>query len=139
MVSKINQQFEGKRLKYFWLWLSIGCSYLAYIIYGSLTPDPVDVHIDGFDKVMHFSAYALLMMWFAMIFHKPVHRKAYAIVFIAVGVGLEFAQQAGGVRYFEFSDMVANSLGVLVGYFVTRGCAKYHLFRIEQHLMNKAD
>jgi len=138
MVSKINQQFEGERLKYFWLWLFIGCSYLAYIVYGSLTPNPVDVQIDGFDKVMHFSAYALLMIWFAMIFHKTIYRNAYAIGFIMLGVGLEFAQQAGGVRYFEFSDMLANSLGVLAGYFVTRGCGKYHLFRIEQHLINKA-
>jgi len=138
MVSKINQQYEGERLKYFWLWLFIGCAYLAYIIYGSLTPDPVDVQIDGFDKIMHFSAYALLMIWFAMIFHKAIYRNSYAIAFIMLGVGLEFAQQAGGVRYFEFGDMVANSLGVLAGYFVTRGCGKYHLFRIEQRLIKKA-
>ena len=138
MVSKINQQFEGERLKYFWGWLLIGYLYLAYIIYGSLTPDPVNIHVDGFDKVMHFSAYALLMMWFAMIFHKSITRNIYALLFVLLGVGLEFAQQAGGVRYFEFSDMVANSLGVLAGYLVTRGCGKYHLFRIEQRLINKA-
>lgn len=139
-MTVINKNFEERQLKYFWLWLLIGCLYMAYIIYGSLTPDPmlVQVSIDGFDKVMHFAAYALLMMWFAMIFYKTKARIAYAILFIGLGVGLEFAQQAGGVRYFELSDMLANSLGVVTGYFVTRGCGKYHLFRIEQQLLNKA-
>lgn len=129
---------EDQKLKYFWLWLLIGCLYLAYIVYGSLTPDPVDVHIDDFDKVMHFSAYALLMIWFAWIFYKQSSRYLMAVLFIGIGVGLEFAQQAGGVRYFEFSDMIANSLGVLAGYFVTRGCGRFHLLRIEQKLLNKA-
>ena len=139
MVTATNNNFEDRQLKYFWLWLLIGYSYVAYIVYGSLTPNPVDViHIEDFDKVMHFSAYALLMIWFAMIFYKAKVRLAHAVLFVGLGVGLEFAQQAGGVRYFEFSDMVANSLGVMAGYFVTRGCGKYHLFRIEQRLLNKA-
>lgn len=137
-MATSNKSFEGRQLKYFWLWLVVGYLYVAYIVYGSLTPNPIDVHIDDFDKVMHFAAYALLMMWFAMIFYKAKARVIHAVLFVGLGVGLEFAQQAGGVRYFEFSDMIANSLGVMTGYFVTRGCGKYHLFRIEQRLLNKA-
>ncbi|MDH5392387.1 MAG: VanZ family protein [Gammaproteobacteria bacterium] len=137
-MSATTSPFEGQKLKYFWLWLLLGYLYLAYIIFGSLTPSPVEVHIDDFDKIMHFSAYAILMMWFAMIFYNARARVLHAVAFVALGVALEFAQQAGGVRYFEFSDMVANSLGVLAGYAVTRGCGKYHLLRIEQKLLNKA-
>ncbi|MDH5424802.1 MAG: VanZ family protein [Gammaproteobacteria bacterium] len=129
---------EEQKLKYFWLWLFVGYLYIAYIVYESLTPSPVDMGIDDFDKVMHFSAYALLMLWFAMIFYTVRSRMIHAALFIALGVGLEFAQQAGGVRYFEISDMLANSLGVLAGYFATRGCGKYNLLRIEQRLFNKA-
>lgn len=138
MTAVTNAQFEGQKLKYFWLWLLIGYAYLSYIIYGSLTPSPVEVNIDDFDKVMHFSAYALLMIWFAMIFYSAHARVIHAIAFAGLGVGMEFAQQAGGVRFFEFSDMIANSVGVLTGYFVTRGCGKYHLLRIEQHLLGRA-
>lgn len=139
-MATSNKGFEERQLKYFWLWLMIGYLYVAYIVYGSLTSDPIDLHmhIDDFDKVMHFAAYALLMMWFAMIYYKEKARVIHAALFIGLGVGLEFAQQAGGVRYFEFSDMIANSLGVMAGYVVTRGCGKYHLFRIEQRLLNKA-
>jgi len=137
MSANKSQILEEHKLKYFWGWLTIGCLYLAYIIYGSLTPDPVDIQIDDFDKVMHFSAYALLMIWFAWIFYKPLSRYTMVVLFIALGIGLEFAQQAGGVRYFEFSDMIANSLGVLAGYFVTRGCGRFHLIRIEQRLLKK--
>ena len=131
-------EFAGQKLKYFWLWLSIGYLYVAYIVYGSLTSSPVEVHIDDFDKVMHFSAYALLMIWFAMIFYSAKGRLLHAVLFVMLGVGMEFAQQAGGVRFFEIGDMVANSLGVLAGYLVTRGCGKYHLLRIEQRLLNKS-
>lgn len=137
MSTNNSQILEKQTLKYFWAWLTIGCLYLAYIIYGSLTPDPVDIQIDDFDKVMHFSAYALLMIWFSWIFYKRSSRYIMVVLFIALGVGLEFAQQAGGVRYFEFSDMIANSLGVLAGYFVTRGCGRFHLLRIEQRLLGK--
>ena len=129
---------EEQKLKYFWGWLFIGCLYLAYIIYGSLMPNPIDVQIDDFDKVMHFAAYALLMIWFAMIFYKQSSRYLMVVSFIALGIGLEFAQEAGGVRYFEISDMIANSLGVMAGYFVTRGCGRFHLLRIEQRMLNKA-
>jgi len=138
MSANNSQILEEQKLQYFWVWLAIGCLYLAYIIYGSLTPNPVDVQIDDFDKVMHFSAYALLMIWFAWIFYKPLSRYTMVVLFIALGVGLEFAQQAGGVRYFEYSDMIANSLGVLAGYFVTRGCGRFHLIRIEQRLLKKS-
>jgi len=137
MNANNSQMLEQQTLKYFWGWLAVGCLYLAYIVYGSLTPDPIDVQIDDFDKIMHFSAYALLMIWFAWIFYKPSSRYIMAILFVALGVGLEFAQQAGGVRYFEYSDMIANSLGVLAGYFVTRGCGRFHLLRIEQRLLQK--
>lgn len=130
--------FAGQKLKYFWGWLAIGYLYLGYIIYGSLTPDPIDIQIDDFDKVMHFSAYAFLMIWFAMIFYSERGRVFHALLFVGLGVGLEFAQQAGGVRYFEYADMVANSLGVMAGYLVTNGCGKYHLLRIESHLFKKA-
>lgn len=128
---------EDQKLKYFWGWFLIGCLYLAYIIYESLTFDPVQIDIDDFDKVMHFSAYALLMIWFAWIFYKQSSRYIMVVLFIALGVGLEFAQQAGGVRYFEISDMIANSFGVLAGYFVTRGCGRYHLIRIEKRMLHK--
>lgn len=137
-MTTSNNSFEERQLKYFWLWLLVGYLYVAYIIYGSLTSNPIDVPIDDFDKVMHFAAYALLMMWFAMIYYKAKARVIHAVLFIGLGVGLEFAQQAGGVRYFEFSDMIANSLGVMAGYVVTRGCGKYHLYRIEQRLLSKA-
>ena len=138
MTDSTSPVLTEPKLTYFWLWLLIGCAYLTYIIYGSLTPNPINVAIDDFDKVMHFTAYALLMLWFGMIFYKLTVRYVLLASFIALGVGLEFAQQAGGVRYFEYADMIANSLGVLAGFLVTRKCGKYHLYRIEQRLLISA-
>ena len=43
-------------------------------------------------------------------------RLAYAALWSAMGVGLEFVQGGLGYRSFETADMLANALGVLVGW-----------------------
>ncbi|MDH5570823.1 MAG: hypothetical protein OEY89_03595, partial [Gammaproteobacteria bacterium] len=41
-------------------------------------------------------------------------RLFWGAVFIAMGIGLEFLQELGGIRYFEVYDMFANGLGVIL-------------------------
>jgi VanZ family protein len=68
------------------------------------------------DKVGHFVAYGLLMGWFCFLYVKTTTRVVYGLGFIAMGVGLEFAQGALGYRTYEVFDMYANTLGVLLGW-----------------------
>jgi len=44
----------------------------------------------------------------------------WAILLLVTGMGLEILQGLLGVRVMEYSDMLANSLGVLLGYGVWR-------------------
>ncbi len=60
-------------------------------------------------------AYALLMAWFAWLHPARGARLAYAGLWIAMGVALEFAQARTGYRSFELADMAANALGVAAG------------------------
>ena len=91
-----------------WLWA-------AAIVWLSLTPSPPDPGVAFGDKIGHFLAYAVLMFWFGILYRNPMPRAAYGILWIVLGVALEFAQGATGYRSFELADMAANALGVLVG------------------------
>ena len=92
------------------LWLALGWAMVAAVVWGSLTPAPPQA---GNDKIGHFAAYGVLMFWFAQLY---LSRLACAAGFIALGIALEFAQGWLGYRSFELYDMVADALGVLLGW-----------------------
>jgi len=62
--------------------------------------------------------YAALMFWFCQLHAARRARLAYAIAFVALGIGLEFVQRALGYRTFEVWDMVADAVGVGAGWLV---------------------
>ena len=88
---------------------------LLTIIYGSLTPDPVEVQIEQGDKLLHVAAYLVLMSWFANLYEAQRERVMCIAGCVALGVGLEFAQRLTAVRTFDVADMVANTAGVAMG------------------------
>jgi len=84
---------------------------VAAVVWGSLTPAPPPSA--GNDKLGHFVVYGVLMFWFAQLYPR---RSLYAAGFIGLGIALEFAQGWLGYRSFELYDMLANALGVLLGW-----------------------
>ncbi len=119
-------------LKYKWLWLFIGCLMIAFVVYSSLTTSPVTPGFKFSDKVMHVIGYCGLMGWFIQIYRDRNAQRLLAAGFIALGVGLEFLQDLGGVRVFEFNDMVANMLGVLIGWALAKTPLSRVLWRLER-------
>lgn len=102
-----------KRLKLKWLWLSIGYAMVVFVIYSSLSKSPMSPGVEVSDKLLHFMAYFGLMAWFVQIYQKPKVRYLLLLLLIVMGVLLEYLQALGGVRYFEFNDMLANSAGAI--------------------------
>jgi len=98
------------------LWLAAGCALVAAIVWLSVTPSPPEIDVQEGDKFEHVAAYAALMFWFCQLHTGRNARLAYAIAFIALGVGLEFVQRALGYRTFEVADMVADAIGVGAGW-----------------------
>lgn len=92
-----------------------GWLYAAALVWLSLTAEPPDPGIEHGDKLGHFLAYGALMFWFALLYRSGPARAAYASLWIAMGVALEFAQSATGYRAYELADMAASTLGVLAG------------------------
>lgn len=98
------------------LWLTLGWSIVAAIVWLSLTPSPPKLEVALGDKLGHFTAYGMLMFWFCQLYARRATRAAYAAGFVTMGIALEFIQGATGYRSFELLDMGANALGVAIGW-----------------------
>jgi VanZ family protein len=97
-------------------WLVCGWALVLFIVYLSLTPEPVQLTIEQGDKYGHVFAYATVMSWFANVYEKRAQRLQCALGFVALAVALEFAQRWTGYRSFELADMAAGTVGVCAGW-----------------------
>jgi len=120
------------------LWLTLGWLLIASVWYLSLMPQPpqIDLGIDFFDKISHFTAYAVMMGWFMQLYQATRTRLFYALGFICMGIAIEYLQGMGPDRLFEYADMLANTLGVVVLLGLTPGRFSHLLWRVEQKLFN---
>ena len=109
-------------LRYFNLWLGLGWLLVVLVCYLSLTSNPpgLNIKFQYMDKVGHFFSYFILMGWFAQLYKTFNARLFYVLFFILLGILLEVLQGLGGVRFFEYSDMVANTLGVVVTWAISK-------------------
>ena len=98
------------------IWRIVGTGLIAFVIWASLTPQPVAIPVENGDKLGHFAAYGTLMFWFAQLDARRRSRVMYALAFVVLGVSLEFAQRLTDYRTFEIADMVSNAIGVLIGW-----------------------
>ncbi|HEY7238608.1 MAG TPA: VanZ family protein [Burkholderiales bacterium] len=98
------------------MWLAVGWAMVAAIVWLSLTPSPPKVDFEQSDKVGHFLAYGGVMFWFAQLYVERKARLGYAAGFVAMGVSLEFIQGWTGYRDFELYDMLADGVGVALGW-----------------------
>jgi len=116
------------------LWLVLGIILVATVIYLSLTSSPVDLgtNFPYEDKVEHALAYFTLMFWFAQIYHGRSERILLAVIFISMGIMLEYFQSFNPHRYAEFGDMAANTTGVILGFYLTLTNARNCLLKIER-------
>jgi VanZ family protein len=110
-------------LRYLKLYLAIGWLLVLLVCYFSLTSSPpkIDIQFKYLDKLGHLFSYFILMTWFAQLYPKNKTRIYYALFFISLGVLLEVLQGLGGVRFFEYADMVANTTGVIIAFILARG------------------
>ncbi len=95
------------------LWLTIGWCLVALIVWLSLKP-PGDGPALINDKLAHLLAYFGLMLWFSKLY--PRHLLV-AMAILALGAALEVLQGWSGYRDMSFADLVADALGIGLGWF----------------------
>jgi VanZ family protein len=96
-------------------WLVCGWALVLLALYGSLTSNGTIAHAGINDKIMHAGTYATLSLWFAGIYP----RSRYVLIAIGLflmGISAEFLQgwmHAGRTK--DLFDVMANTIGILVG------------------------
>ncbi len=70
----------------------------------------------GLDKIEHFLAYFIVGALAFKAFLDPKTRNAICVFLIGVGVMLEVLHKYIPGRYFEYADMGANILGVVLAF-----------------------
>jgi len=124
------------QLRLRFLWMAIGYGLVFTVVYLSVTTAPVtiDMGLAYQDKLFHALAYFSLMAWFVQIYHDRFRRNMIALVFVFMGVAMEYVQGLGPVRMFEYADMFANTAGVLLGLLLSLTRARNMLVWIEARL-----
>lgn len=117
------------------LWLAVGWALMVAVVVLSLLPQPPPT-LPGWDwdKANHATAYAVQMFWFAQLYPCGRGRLAWAVALAGLGLGLEVLQGLGGARQYDLHDMLANLIGVALGWVVATTPAGRLLERVEDGL-----
>lgn len=130
---------EKYQLKHRKVWLGIGLVMVAAIIVLSLiTPPDINLPVQSSDKVLHVSAYFVLTFWFMQIIKGFKPSLWLGMSFVALGIGLEFAQATTGYRQYEVADMLANASGVVAGWLLGRTLLGSLLWHTENLLLGRS-
>lgn len=131
----MNQDSIGHGLVYRSYWLLIGWVLVLLVVYGSLTPKPVQIEVRYFDKFIHLFSYFVLMAWFGQLYAGIKWRVFFVCLFVFMGIVLELLQAMGGMRLFEYWDMLANAFGVFLAWYMLKITALASgLVRLESRL-----
>ena len=126
---------RGRSLHHYYWWTTAGYAVIGLVAYLSLTPTPPKlIEAPFIDKLEHLIAYSILMGWFAQIYVTRNRQIILAILFCLLGIMLEILQGVGGQRFFEYGDMMANALGVLLGWWLSNGVCRGWLARVDHFL-----
>jgi len=102
---------------------------LAVIVFSGLRPEPVPQVFDQQDKLHHMLGFAALMFSLRLAF--PQWNVFWAIATsLSAGMLVEVGQSLLPNRQASFGDMVANSLGVLLGWVCSYIAYQWYLRRI---------
>ena len=100
------------------LWSAVWTFGIVLAVVLSLLP-PADIPSPplGNDKIGHFLAYCLLMLWAVMLYANRASWVASAVLLFALGIGMEYLQGAMHQgRQRDLNDIYANMLGVIAGF-----------------------
>lgn len=104
------------------IWLLLGCSAAAAIIYFSLHPDypfkPSVVRIPLGDTLVHLGSFALVTFFFSLSTTRKLLRLAMVCGMLALAAALEVVQAMLFAINLEFADAFSNMAGVVLGYLV---------------------
>ena len=99
------------------LWLSVGYLLVFNILILSLAPldSAPTLTLPYSDKAVHALVFMLLMIWFSGLMPPRLYPRLFLVLLIYGGL-IEFLQQFTPYRTLEFLDVVADFVGLSVGW-----------------------
>jgi len=97
------------------LWLSVGCFILLAIVVLSLIAiDQSMIAFKAIDKVEHLLAWGVVMFWFVSLY--PQRALVLFGILFTLSLGIELAQALTTWRHGSAYDLLANFIGLLLGW-----------------------
>ena len=96
------------------LWLIPALIWCAWLVYASLVKVPDNIDFLPSDKLMHVTAYAVLVFLFGCVL-KPTSYIWLLVLAASLGMLLEYFQSLTPYRSFEWADGLANMVGAALG------------------------
>ena len=122
-------------LRFTKFWLLLGGIMIGLVAYLSLIPVPSEMpSFFGLDKLVHLFVYAFLMLWFGLCSVTGARYYAIGVGLILIGAVLELIQGNTGYRTMSYLDMSANSLGVVLGWSLSKTRLSKALVYVERIL-----
>lgn len=113
-----------KHPHYFKCCITIFLSAIVSILFLSLKSTSVELlDVDGFDKIQHAGAYFILGLFTALVCRELKYKLALIILWLISG-GVELIQSLEPGRQGSMYDWIANCVGLLLAYVVTREVKK---------------
>lgn len=133
MSSALTTDARVLPLRYPWVWWALGWLLVAGVSAASLLPADWVPTFSIKDKVLHASAYFLLMFWFGGLYRRERHW-IVALLLFALGFVLDIAQAGTATRHFDLTDVAANAGGILLAFMLSWFVFEGWCRRIEQRL-----
>jgi VanZ family protein len=132
-VAVVKATLKPLRRPRLWLglWIAaiVGLIVVCLVPLNSLPPLP-----DNSDKVEHLLGYFALSAAAVQLFGSRRALSLAAVGLVALGIGVEIAQNYTAYRSSDFVDALANTLGVLLGMATALTPWRDLLLRIEKRL-----
>ena len=121
-----------RSLKYFTLWQAIGWLFVALIVYGSLTPTPIQIPMHEGDKLGHM--FSCCVSWAGSCSYITARRTSESLCCAWLWACSWNSQLASGYRDFEYLDMAADAVGVFIAWALGGTALARLLARLEQRM-----
>ena len=109
------QNLRRIRLALALVWFALGLAILAGSLLPNLGPSSFHIPLPHADKLVHFSAWALLAVFAPLLLLRFASRLAAASALFLMSGAIELAQAYFPTRSASFGDLAANGLGIAVG------------------------
>lgn len=127
---------DMRPLLYLRWWQCAGWALIGLVTVLSLVPSPPEtLSFQGGDKILHLAAYTGLTLWFGAIYLPGRRLCRIAALLVLLGLLLELAQGLTGYRSLQGPDMAANTLGVCVGWLLSRTRLSQAFVFIEEQIV----